>query len=99
MKINAALVKKVAALARLDVPDDELEAFAGKFAGIVAFVEQLAEVDTGGVESDDIYGRTDNVLREDRPAPGLDRDAALANAPASDGVYVLAPRVIGEEGA
>lgn len=99
MKIDAAVVKKIATLARLEVPEEELDTFAGKFAGIVAFVEQLAEVDTTGVDADDIHGRADNVLAEDRLQPGLERDAALANAPAADGVYFLAPKVIGEEGA
>ena len=96
MKIDVALVERIAALAGLEFVEEEKERFAAQFAGIVAFVEQLAEVDTGGVEADDIHGRPGNVLLGDETGACLGRDEALANAPRSDDEFFLVPRVIAD---
>ncbi len=97
MKIDSELVEKVASLANLEFGEDELEVFAAKFAEIVGFVEQLAEVETGGVEADDIHGRPDNVMAEDRAQERLSREQAMANAPERDDEFFLVPKVITEE--
>ncbi|HUX08877.1 MAG TPA: Asp-tRNA(Asn)/Glu-tRNA(Gln) amidotransferase subunit GatC [Acidobacteriota bacterium] len=97
MKIDAELVDKVAALANLEFDEQQKEEFAAQFAGIVSFVEQLSEVDTSGVEADDIHGRADNVLSADEPKKLLGREQALANAPERDGEFFLVPKVIADE--
>jgi aspartyl-tRNA(Asn)/glutamyl-tRNA(Gln) amidotransferase subunit C len=97
MKIDAELVEKVAALANLEFDEAEKLEFAAKFAEIVRFVEQLSEVDTSSVEADDIHGRPDNVMSEDKSERHLDRERALANAPERDGEFFLVPKVIAEE--
>jgi aspartyl-tRNA(Asn)/glutamyl-tRNA(Gln) amidotransferase subunit C len=57
-------VKKLAALARLDIPDDKLAAFAAEFDGILKYVGQLESLtlDTSGTPS---AGALRNVFRED----------------------------------
>jgi aspartyl-tRNA(Asn)/glutamyl-tRNA(Gln) amidotransferase subunit C len=97
MKIDVDLVDKIAALANLEFNEGEKEKFAAQFAEIVRFVEQLSEVDTSGIESDDIHGRGDNVMSDDDSEERLNRDEALANAPGSDGEFFLVPKVIAEE--
>ena len=97
MKIDAELVDKVAALANLEFDEREKEEFAEQFAGIVSFVEQLSEVDTSGIDADDVHGRLDNVLSADESEKRLDREQALANAPERDGEFFLVPKVIADE--
>ena len=50
MAIDAATVKKVASLARIREPEERLEPLAAELSGILAWIEQLNEVDTDGVE-------------------------------------------------
>lgn len=98
MKIDEALVEKVAGLARLSFTEEEKKAFAGQFADIVAFVEQLREVDTSGVDVLDVHGQKDLDLASDDQIAGFSQDEALENAPFSDGEFFLVPKVIeGEE--
>ena len=50
MALDKDTVARIARLARLKVPDEELGALAGELSGIFAWIEQLNEVDTAGVE-------------------------------------------------
>ncbi len=87
-------MRKVAHLARLKTPDDRLEPLAAELNGILAWIEQLQEVDVTGVEP-----MTSNVaqplrLRDDVVTDGARVDAVLSNAPKSaDGFYVV-PKVV-----
>ena len=94
MAIDAATVRKVAHLARIKTPDDRLEPLAGELNAIMAWIDQLNEVDVTGVEP-----MTSNVaqglrLREDVVTDGAKVEAVLSNAPKSaDGFYVV-PKVV-----
>ena len=94
MAIDAETVRKVAHLARIKTPDDRLEPLAGELNGIMAWIDQLSEVDVDGVEP-----MTSNVaqplrLREDVVTDGAKIEAVLSNAPKSaDGFYVV-PKVV-----
>jgi len=94
MAIDAATVRKVAHLARIKTPDDRLEPLAGELNAIMAWIDQLNEVDVTGVEP-----MTSNVaqplrLREDVVTDGARVAAVLSNAPKSaDGFYVV-PKVV-----
>ncbi|MFJ6024075.1 Asp-tRNA(Asn)/Glu-tRNA(Gln) amidotransferase subunit GatC [Brevundimonas sp. NPDC092305] len=94
MAIDAATVRRVAHLARIKTPEDRLEPLAQELNGILAWVEQLDEVDIQGVEP-----MTSNVsqplrLRDDVVADGAKVEAVLSNAPKSaDGFYVV-PKVV-----
>ena len=56
MAVDADTVRRVAHLARIAVADEEVEPLAGELNAILAFVEQLAEVDVAGVRADDLGG-------------------------------------------
>ncbi|AQR61812.1 asparaginyl/glutamyl-tRNA amidotransferase subunit C [Brevundimonas sp. LM2] len=94
MAIDAATVRKVAHLARIKTPDDRLEPLAGELNTIMAWIDQLNEVDVEGVEP-----MTSNVaqalrLRDDVVTDGDRVEAVLSNAPQSaDGFYVV-PKVV-----
>lgn len=94
MAIDAATVRRVAHLARIKTPEDRLEPLAAELNGIMAWIEQLQEVDVDGVEP-----MTSNVaqalrLREDVVTDGDRLADVLSNAPKSaDGFYVV-PKVV-----
>ena len=94
MAVDAETVRKVAHLARIKTPEDRLEPLAQELNGILAWIEQLDEVDIQGVEP-----MTSNVsqplrLRDDVVTDGGNVEAVLSNAPkAADGFYVV-PKVV-----
>jgi len=81
MSLSLAEVKKVAKLARLELSDADLTAMADQLNAILKYVDQLAEVDTDGLEPLAHPLPVSNVFREDVPVPSLPVDAALQNAP------------------
>ena len=81
-------VRHVAGLARVDLDDAEVEAFAAQFAEILAYFETLDEVPA--VESEPTLV---NVMRPDEERECLDREAALRNAPETEDGYFKGPRV------
>jgi aspartyl-tRNA(Asn)/glutamyl-tRNA(Gln) amidotransferase subunit C len=90
-------VARIAQLARLALTPEELDLFARQLAGILAYAEQLQEVDTTGVPPTSHPLALTAALREDEERPSLARDAALAAAPESDmtaGLFKV-PRVLG----
>ena len=94
MAIDAATVRKVAHLARIKTAEDRLEPLAQQLNGIMAWIDQLNEVDVVGVEP-----MTSNVhqplrLRDDVVTDGNKVADILSNAPKSaDGFYVV-PKVV-----
>lgn len=96
MSISQQEVEKVALLARLQLTETELATMTGQLAQIVAYVDQLAEVDTSAVEPMAHAIELSNVFRADHVADSLPRDAALANAPHHDSKGYLVPAVLGD---
>jgi aspartyl-tRNA(Asn)/glutamyl-tRNA(Gln) amidotransferase subunit C len=81
-------VLHVAKLARLRLSDDEVDRMAGELSQILEHVETMNELDLDGVEPTSHVVDLTNVLREDVPRDGLDKETALAQAPdAADGGF------------
>lgn len=94
MAIDAATVRKVAHLARVAEPEERLEALARELNGILAWIEQLDEVDVAGVEPMTTAVEASTPMREDVVSDGGDPQRVLANAPkAADGFFVV-PKVV-----
>jgi len=94
MAIDAATVRKVAHLARIKTPEDRLEPLAAELNGILAWIEQLDEVDTDGVEPMTSCVAAALPLRDDVVTDGAIPEKVLSNAPkAADGFYVV-PKVV-----
>ena len=94
MSIDKDTVVRIARLSRIAMEDDALEPMAEELNGILAWVEQLGEVDTEGVEP--MTGAIAATLpqRDDSAEAGTDTDDLLANAPeAGDGFFVV-PKVV-----
>ncbi len=91
-------VERIAALARLSVSDAEADRLASELEAILAYAEQLAGLDTSGVEPTSHPIELPTPLRDDQPEPPLDPELALANAPEREGSAFVVPKVIeGEE--
>lgn len=99
MSVDTATVAKIASLARIKLAEAELEAMVPELNGILAWVEQLGEVDVAGVEPmTAVIANTlrlrDDVIDADPLTGGGIRDKVLANAPAAEHGFYGVPKVI-----
>ena len=94
MSVDTATVRRIAHLARIAVKDDEVEHLKGELNAILAFVEQLLEVDVTGVEP--MTSVTPMVMkqRSDVVTDGEIADDILKNAPATQDHFFLVPKVV-----
>ncbi len=92
--VSADMVKKIACLSRLHVEDDRLEFLANEMNGILAWIEQLDEVDVKGVEPMTSAVEMNAPMRSDKITDGGIRDKVLANAPKSEAGYFVVPRSV-----
>ena len=94
MSVDKATVRRIAHLARIGVDEGELEALAGELNKILAWVEQLGELDTDAVEP--LSSVNDEALawRTDVIDDGGKADDILANAPAREREFFAVPKVI-----
>ena len=89
-------VAHVAQLARLQLTDEEIELFTTQLAAVLDHADALRRLDTEGVVPMAHPLPVRNVLRDDVPTPGLDRDEVLAVAPAAEDGRFRVPRILGE---
>ncbi len=94
MAVDKSTVAKIARLARIRVSEDESEALTGELSNILAWVEQLGELDT-----DDVPPMTSVVamklgLREDRVTDGDRAEDIVKNAPEPAHGFFTVPKVI-----
>ena len=94
MSIDAATVRRIAHLARIAVADDEVERLRGEINAILAFVEQLSEVNVDGVAPMTSVTPMEMKKRADAVTDGNDADAVLKNAPATQDNFFLVPKVV-----
>ncbi len=94
MKISADEVRRVAALARLGLGEDEVERLRGELEAILSYVAQLEELDVSGVEPTSHAVPLACPTREDRALPSTPREAILGRAPRQDGELFVVPRII-----
>ena len=94
--LTVADVERIAALAHLELTDEEKQLFTRQLADILDYAGQLLAIDTTGVPAT-AHVNTQGVERPDHPRPSLTTDEALANAPdgAPDTGLFRVPRVIG----
>ena len=94
MAIDADTVRKVAGLARIRIEEERLEALAAELSGILAWIEQLAEVDTDGVQPMTSAVAVPLPIRQDVVTDGGDAAAVLANAPKTERGFFVVPKVV-----
>ncbi len=94
MALDEATVRKIARLARIEVPDDQLTALAAELSNILDWVEQLDEVDTDGVAPMASVVDIELPMREDEVTDGGYPEKMLQNAPDGTKDFFTVPKVV-----
>ena len=94
MSVDAATVRRIAQLARIAVRDDEVPHLQGELNAMLAFVEQLSEVNIEGVEPMTSVTPMAMKKRADVVNDGDIADDIVKNAPATEGHFFLVPKVV-----
>ncbi len=94
MSVDAATVRRIAHLARIAVAENEVEHLRGELNAMLAFVEQLSEVDVNGVEPMTSVTPMTMRQREDVVTDGGIPEDIVRNAPATEDNFFLVPKVV-----
>ena len=94
MSVDAATVKRIAHLARIKLEDAEVAPLERELNNILSWIEQLAQVDTDGVEPMTAVIPSKLRWREDIVTDGGYPDKVLANAPQAEFGFFAVPKVI-----
>jgi aspartyl-tRNA(Asn)/glutamyl-tRNA(Gln) amidotransferase subunit C len=98
MPITESDIEKIAQLAHLEITDEERRAFTPQIAEIVAYVEQLNELDTSSIEPSmgglTPEGERTDATREDAVVPSLGQELALDQAPDPASGHFRVPKVL-----
>ena len=94
MAVDAATVRRIAHLARIAVAEEEIEPLQGELNAILAFVEQLSEVDVEGVEPMTSVTPMAMKQRQDVVTDGGIAEDIVRNAPATEDNFFLVPKVV-----
>ena len=94
--ISADDVRKVAKLARLNLPDDKIATYTGQLESILGYVSQLEQVDTTGVPETTRAVEVTNVTRQDGVDPTPVREEILNQAPQRQGDFFRVPKILAD---
>ena len=94
MSVDEATVRRIAHLARIAVRDDEVPPLKGELNAMLAFVEQLSEVNVDGVEPMTSVTPMAMKKRQDVVDDGEIADDIVKNAPATENHFFLVPKVV-----
>lgn len=94
MSVDATTVRRIAHLSRIAVSDEDVPHLEGELNSILAFVEQLAEVDVSGVEPLTSAAAMTMRLRKDEVTDGGCAATIVANAPVTEDNFFLVPKVV-----
>ena len=94
MSVDAATVRRIAHLARIAVAETEVPHLQGELNAMLAFVEQLSEVNIDGVEPMTSVTPMEMKKRADVVDDGDIADDVVRNAPASENHFFLVPKVV-----
>ncbi len=90
MEIKEDIVSYVAALAKLELTEEEIERAKIDLGNILGYMDTMKELDTEGIEPMSHAFPMRNVFREDEVLNGDDRENLLKNAPVKkDGCFVV----------
>ena len=84
MNLTREEVKFIAGLARLELSEDEMQRYRNQLSQILAYFQQLEQLDTEEIQPTTSFLFEKPPLRHDQPQPGLTTDELLKNAPETD---------------
>jgi aspartyl-tRNA(Asn)/glutamyl-tRNA(Gln) amidotransferase subunit C len=94
MSVDATSVRRIAHLARIAVSDAEVPHLQGELNAMLAFVEQLSEVNIDGIEPMTSVTPMEMKKRADVVNDGEIADDIVRNAPETQGHFFLVPKVV-----
>ncbi|MGP9821645.1 Asp-tRNA(Asn)/Glu-tRNA(Gln) amidotransferase subunit GatC [Salinarimonas sp. NSM] len=94
MSVDTDTVRRIARLARIRVTDEDVPHLQGELNAMLAFVEQLSEVNVEGVEPMTSVTPMRTKTREDGVTDGDKADDIVANAPATEDHFFMVPKVV-----
>lgn len=94
MAVDKATVAKIAHLARIRVPEENLDGLSGELNNILGWIEQLSELDTDGVEPMTSVVAVTLPQRNDTVTDGGRAADIVGNAPEMVGGYFVVPKVV-----
>ena len=92
--ISSSDVRKVAQLARLELPDDQIELYTAQIEEILSYVDQLQEIDTKNVSPTTRAVEVVNAMREDLVDVKCLREDILNQAPHREGDFFRVPKIL-----
>jgi aspartyl-tRNA(Asn)/glutamyl-tRNA(Gln) amidotransferase subunit C len=94
MSIDRAEVARIAELARLEIPEDQVERLAAQLSQVLDFATTIQQLDLKGCEST-VFAPADAPLRDDEPdGRRLTNEQALAAAPEAEHGFFLVPPIV-----
>ena len=96
-RITADDVRKVAKLARLDLPEEKITTYTGQLESILDYVSQLQAVDTTDVPPTTRAVEVVNVTREDGVTPTQVREEILNQAPLREQDFYRVPKILADQ--
>lgn len=94
MKLTARELEHVARLSRIELSTEEIEVYCADLNNILAQIAEWDNLDTGTIEPTTHVLSLNNVFREDRIEPSLDREAVFSNTTAEEDGYFKVPRIL-----
>ena len=94
MSVDKDTVRRIAKLARIALPEDRVAPMEKELNGILAWIEQLKEVNVEGVKPMTSVVEQRLKMREDVVTDGGNAAAVTANAPESEDGYFVVPKVV-----
>ena len=94
MAVDRATVAQIAKLARIRMPEQDLDALAGELSNILTWIEQLSEIDTEGVAPMTSVVAVELPRRADVVTDGGYPDKVIENAPEAAQAFYSVPKVI-----
>ena len=93
-KISSSDVRKVAQLARLELPEDQIQTYTAQIEEILSYVDQLQEIDTKNVPPTARAVEVVNSMREDLVEVKCSREDILNQAPNREGDFFRVPKIL-----
>ena len=93
-KISASDVRKVANLARLELPEDQIEIYTAQLEEILSYVDLLQEIDTQNIPPTTRAVEVVNAMREDLVKSDCSREDILNQAPHREGDFFRVPKIL-----
>ncbi len=93
-KISSSDVRKVAKLARLELPEDQIKIYTEQLEKILTYIDQLQEIDTTNIYPTTRAVEVVNAMREDIVEVNCSREEILNQAPHREGDFFRVPKIL-----